>query len=268
MKTLGHRSSNESTKKGERDSPLCGGTGWRGDASTTIVRIQTGNSSSSTKKIGHIVAGCRLLPPTAAVAAGHIASPRASWRCPVRSSASSSSSSSSSSSPSSPTARAATRMGPMFRAPATTNGGAICLSSRSRPPQHFASHLPRSFLRPSSPVVLLLLLLLLFLPRLPSPHRPFPATTSSSWSVGRSTFRPLSAVSSTASLLHFQPSSFFLLFLLFFSRFHLASPSTADRLLLSSSFLLDVYHLQVSGRRSILLTKMCTEKLIISVKNT
>lgn len=101
------------------------------------------------------------------------------------------------------------------------------------------------------------------------PVYPLPATTSSSsWSVGRSTFRPLSAVSSTASLLHFQPSSFFLLFLLFFSRFHLASPSTADRLLLSSSFLLDVYHLQVSGRRSILLTKMCTEKLIISSINT
>lgn len=154
----------------------------------------------------------------------------------------------------------------MFRAPATTNGGAICLSSRSRPPQHFASHLPRSFLCPSSPVVLLLLLLL-FLPRLPFPHRSFPATTSSSsWSVGRSTFRPLSTVSFTASLLRFQPSSFFLLFLLFFSRFHLASPSTVDRLL-SSSFLLDVYHLQVSGRRSILLTKMCTEKLVISTMN-
>lgn len=104
----------------------------------------------------------------------------------------------------------------MFRTPATTNGGAICLSSRSRPPQHFASHLPRSFLCPSSPVVLLLLLLLLFLPRLPFPHRPFPATTSSSsWSVGRSTFRPLSTVSFTASLLRFQPSSFFSFFFSF-----------------------------------------------------
>ena len=113
----------------------------------------------------------------------------------------------------------------MFRAPATTNG-AICLSSRSRPPQHFANHLPRSFLRPSSLIVLSLFLL----PLLPSLRRPFfSATSSSSWSVGRSTFRPLCRLHHHRVSLRFQPSSFFLLF---FSRFHLALPSTADRLLL------------------------------------
>lgn len=102
-------------------------------------------------------------------------------------------------------------MGPMFRAPATTNGNAICLSSRSRPPQHFASHLPRSFLRLSSPVVLPLFLL----PLLPSARRPFlSATSSSSWSVGRSTFRPLCRLhhhrtsSSLSAFLFFSSSLF------------------------------------------------------------
>lgn len=152
----------------------------------------------------------------------------------------------------------------MFRAPATTNG-AICLSSRSRPPQHFASHLPRSFLRPSPPVVLPLFLL----PLLASLRRLFlSATSSSSWSVGRSTFRPL------CRLHHHSVSSSLSAFLFFFL-FSFSAGSTSLYLRRridsssSSSFLFGVHHLRapLSDRRSILLTRMCNEKLAASAKN-
>jgi len=206
-----------------------------------------------------------LLPPTVATAAERIAGPRAPCWCPARPSASfSSSSSSSSSSPSSSTARAVTRMGPMFRAPATTNG-AICLSSRSRPPQHFASHLPRSFLRPSSPIVLPLLLLLPLLPSLRCPS--LSATSSSSWSVGRSTFRPL------CRLHHHRVSSPLSAFLFFSSflfqpvppRFTFDGESTPPRRPLSSSTF------TTSERRSPTVDRSCWQecaKLVASPKNT
>lgn len=148
----------------------------------------------------------------------------------------------------------------MFRAPATTNG-AICLSSRSRPPQHFASHLPRSFLRPSSPVVLPLLLF----PLLPSLRRPFlSATSSSSWSVGRSTFRPL------CRLHHCRVSSSLSTFLFFSSslfqpvppRFTFDGGSTPPRPLSSSTFTTSE-HCSLAVDRSC--WQECNEKLVTRI---
>ena len=125
----------------ERDSPLCGGTGWRGEA-TAMIRRQP----NTKKKIkGVPIPGWRRrsFDPK-----GYIV---ALW-APLCPPLTSSSSSSSSSSPSSSTARAVARIGSTFSGPAITNG-AICLSSNNRPP-HFASHLPDSSLflsRPLSP---------------------------------------------------------------------------------------------------------------------